>query len=414
MGPTGPPLGGLCLTVELVMERTEPRMRRIKSALLLGIFLCAFLLGSVKLVGALDIPNSDFFTFWLAGRLALNGDNPYSPTQWVQGHQEYGATWIPNDTLVYPLPLAYLMVPLGALPLHDAYVFWVFLLMVMVLASIALITRPGNQLPWNLFAPLVAGVYLFRPTLVTFRNGQLGGLLLLIIVVSMVLWRRNRWFAGGAVLALLWLKPSIALPVVLLTSAWAVSARRPRAISGVVVGTAALTIAGWTANPSWIGDYVSIGARKLAASVGYAPSLWGLVGLACNADSSCILRVGLITTALVLFGFALFVFKFPDLFSPSIFMACAVSVSLFVTPYIWAYDQVLLALPLAVVIGEMSRSRMPFLVCASVPLLFSLGSLILLVVAFQAGSDAWSGILSLSALGSAFWVALQRRHGWVA
>ena len=386
----------------------------MKWAFLLSVLLGAFLLASVSVVRALDFPNSDFFTFWLAGRLALNGDNPYSPTQWVQGHHDYGATWIPNDTLVYPLPLAYLMAPIGALPLYNAYVFWVFLSMVMVLASIALITRPGKHLPWNLFAPLLAGVYLARPTIVTFRNGQLGALLLLIIVVTMVLWRRDGWFAGGSVLALLWLKPSIALPFLPLTVAWAVSARKSRAISGIAVGTAALTIAGWATNPSWIGDYVSIGARKLAASVGYAPSLWGLVGLACKADSSCILRVGLITTALVLFGFALFVFKFPGPFSPSIFMACVVSVSLFVTPYVWAYDQVLLALPLAVVVGEMSRSRMPFLVCASVPLLFSLGSLILLVVAFQAGSDAWSGILSLSALGSAAWIALQSRHGWVA
>ena len=410
----GPPLAWFCLSGTLVEEGIEIRMRGIKSALLLGILLVAFLLASVRLVRTVDVPNSDFFTFWLAGRLALTGEDPYSPDQWVQGHHDYGATWIPNQTLVYPLPLAYLMVPIGALPLYDANVLWVFFSMVMVLASIALITRPGNHLPWNLFTPLIAGVYLLRPTLVTFRNGQLGALLLLILVGTMVLWRSNRWFAGGAVLALLWLKPSIALPFLPLTAAWAVLTRKPRGISGIAMGTAALTIAGWAADPSWVGDYLSIGARKLAASVGYAPSLWGLVGLACQSNSNCVLRIGLSATALLLLGFALFVFKFPDRLSPSLLLACVVSVSLFATPYIWAYDQVLLALPLSVVVEQLSRLRRPYLVCAIIPLLFSLGSLMLLVVAFQLGSDAWSGVLSLSVLGLAIWIALQSRQGWVA
>ncbi len=61
---------------------------------------------AIRIVNSIDWRNNDFFTFWLAGHLILQGGNPYDPAQWLAGHHDFGVTWIPNQAYVYPLPLS--------------------------------------------------------------------------------------------------------------------------------------------------------------------------------------------------------------------------------------------------------------------------------------------------------------------
>ncbi|MDW8227745.1 MAG: hypothetical protein RMJ60_08105, partial [Anaerolineales bacterium] len=108
-------------------------LRKATIALLLLLITFAF---SLWLVDPVRSANSDFFTFWLAARLVLEGYNPYLTDIWVGGHHLYGATWIPNQTFIYPLPVALLFLPLGALPLYWAYLLWVWILEGLILLSL--------------------------------------------------------------------------------------------------------------------------------------------------------------------------------------------------------------------------------------------------------------------------------------
>lgn len=84
-------------------------------------------------------------------------------------------------------------------------------------------------------------------------------------------------------------------------------------------------------------------------------------------------------------------------------VAIAVPAALLLTPYIWAYDQVLLLVPLARCVPEMRDRSFPYLATASLVLLFSLAALALAIVAERVGRDAWSAALSpLAMVGSIF------------
>jgi hypothetical protein len=68
-----------------------------------------------------DFQSSNFTFFWLAGRMVMEGENPYDETQYLAGHETYGIKWQPNKIFPYPLPLAIFCIPLGLLSLRIYY-----------------------------------------------------------------------------------------------------------------------------------------------------------------------------------------------------------------------------------------------------------------------------------------------------
>jgi hypothetical protein len=89
-----------------------------------------------KIVRWVDYLNSDFFSFWLSGRMMWTGQSPYFEYDWVQGHIIYGATWISDTSFLYPLPLALFYTPLGLLSLYNAYIIWIISLEVLIVSSV--------------------------------------------------------------------------------------------------------------------------------------------------------------------------------------------------------------------------------------------------------------------------------------
>ena len=99
----------------------------------------AFNLLALKIVNSLVYQDSDFFTFWLAGWMRWAGQDPYSIKQWVSGHQIFGADWIPNPIFPYPIPLSYLLAPLGLLPLKSAYIIWIISAEIFIVGSLLIV-----------------------------------------------------------------------------------------------------------------------------------------------------------------------------------------------------------------------------------------------------------------------------------
>ena len=140
----------------------------------------------VLILRAIDCKNSDFLAFWLAGRLILRGLSPYSPSAWTGGYVEIGASWISDRTFLYPLPLAYPFVPFALLALDCAFAGWLLLSTFSIAGSLMIIVRPYGGKPWRIVLPLVAGAFLFRPTILSCLNGQLAPLILALLTAARV------------------------------------------------------------------------------------------------------------------------------------------------------------------------------------------------------------------------------------
>lgn len=369
----------------------------------LGVVCCAI---AARIVDAIDYHNNDFFTFWLAGRLVVQGGDPYSPAQWVAGHHEYGVTWIPNQAFVYPLPLSLFFAPLGLLSLHQAYVAWVALSQGMFLAALLLLLsrEPAPRIRSALSAPLLVGLVFFRPTILTLFNGQLTAWLLLLLAAAVWLWEKGHWGWGGALLALLALKPNLGGPLLILLAVWLLFQKRFKSILALLLGGLALLLIGVLQKPLWVADYWHIGNTKVAETFGGSPTVWGLGTLLCGRGSPCMAVFGGIAALLLVLGFLWLIYKWGVKARPLAVVSLAATITLLVTPYTWTYDQALLILPIAAV--TFAWARRSFLQATLVFLGIDILTVVLLFFNAALGIEILNALIPLTVLGlCAGWLA---------
>jgi hypothetical protein len=367
--------------------------------LLLGIICLGI---AIMIVNSIDYHNNDFFTFWLAGHLVIKGGNPYSPTQWVAGHHEFGVTWIPNQAYVYPLPLSLFFAPLGLLSLYKAYIIWVALSMMMILAALTLLLR--TQAGFKRFIiPLTIGIIFFRPTILTLVTGQISGWLLLLLAITAYLWEKGKWEWGGLLLPFLMLKPNLGAPLMILLGFWLLIQKRYRAILAIVLMGLVLLFIGFLQNPHWVSVYWSIGNTKVAQTFGGSPTVWGLGALISHNQITTTLIIGSLAGLVILFGFFWAILRTHAALRPLSVLALAVSVTLLVTPYTWTYDQLLLILPLSAVILAMDRMGVRFLLSAGLFLALDVVVVILLFFDVMLQVEILNAFIPMLVFGLCLW-----------
>ena len=362
-------------------------------------------LAGARIVYGLNFHDSDFFTFWLAGYMNWTGQDPYSSAQWLGLHHALGATWFPNPVFPYPLPLATLLAPIGLLRLDLAYVVWIALSAVLLVVSlfVILLRRPEPRLKHYIF-PILAGLLLFRPVWVTLQDGQLGALLLFALVISAALLEEQRWFLGGLLAALVILKPTLGAPILGLLGLWLLATRRWRALAGLGAGLLALLALGLARDPNWVGEFLTVGQWKLSTGFGFSPSLWGMAGAMCGHAPACTTGLGAALAGLLALAAAAGVMVFAKRLSGLPLVALSIAVALLVTPYIWAYDQILLLLPITLLLGELIRRGRVFLLNALAFLALDIVGLALLFLALRTGEDVWSALLPLLVGAALAWL----------
>lgn len=341
---------------------------------------------------------SDFFSLWLAPHLLLEGQDPYSSQVWVPAHDIYGAEWISDSSFLYPLPLAVLLLPIGIFTLDIAAVLWVFIsLGVILLVAWKIIDswQPVQVLPYLL--PALAGILLFRPTFLTFLVGQMEILLLLCLVSTAWLWERGEWLKGGMLASIVLLKPQIGLPVMVLLGLWLLVKRRWTGLAGIALGALALYALGAIFDIGWVGRWLFIGQGKVSGVFGYSPTVWGVSATVCDRQLPCTSLLGGIFSVVIITAGLWIVFR--DRLSDSIMViSTIIPVVMLITPYLWAYSQVLLILPILLLMGKMFRRRYPYLLIATFPLAFAVLAFILLFVAVSLETDVWSAVIPLISL----------------
>jgi hypothetical protein len=373
----------------------------------LAVVLCTLL--SIRVVDSMDYHHNDndFFTFWLAGHLAATGGNPYGTEQWVNSYRQFEMDVIPNHTFLYPLPLAILLAPLGLLPMHTAYIIWVTLLQWMILVALCILLNLGPVGHFKFLPPLLAGLIIFRPTVLTLVQGQMSGVFLLVLVLTMLLMEKDHWALSGALLSLIALKPNIGLPIGILLLVWLVSNKKFASLLGLLVGGLVLLIIGLLQNPLWLVHYWGIGSGKLVETFGGSPTVWGLAALVFGRHSSYVLISGGLVASLLVGGIIWLLVRLRGL-SPMAAFALAVTVTLLVTPYTWTYDQLLLLIPIAFITFALGEHRHGFLPAALFFIGLDILSLFLLFFNTLLDVEILNAFIPIIVLGFIFWVLLRK------
>ncbi|MEN8240965.1 MAG: glycosyltransferase family 87 protein [Chloroflexota bacterium] len=345
-------------------------------------------------------PLFDFTAFWIAAKLTLNGQDPYLQADWVPVYSQFETLGLAdNQTFLYPKPILLLFLPFGALPLEIAAFIWLVLTQAAVLAAVYLLTSLWQiEKKIKYLIPLLVGLLIFRPYLLTLNLGQLSGFLLLILTIILLLWQNQKWLIAGILLSLLTLKPSLGFPIIGLVSLWFLTKKVWGHFIGLAIGGGGLMLLGWAFDPKWVSKFLEIGTSKVSATFGFHPTLWGLSGYLCGYQQTCALISGSILTIAFLTLFFVALWKKPDLLTPTAVLALSIPLALLLTPYLWAYDHLLLVLPLTVTIGLLIDQKRAYLLAASLPAALALVSILFLNVAVRIDNDTWSALVPLFSL----------------
>jgi len=367
--------------------------------IIVALSILAFNVSSFLVSSDSGIPN-DFFTFYLASRMISDGDDPYDPSSWVEGHKEYSVDFVANDTFLYPLPLAIFLSPLSLLSLWDAYRFWFLVSIISLITSLVLLIRSEfKSLPISRTIPLLVGIFLFRGTITSLLFGQISPFLLLLIATSLYLVSINNWLLASVTLSTLVLKPNIGGPFLAILAVLFFIYQNWKALLGLLAGSLTIFLIGSIYSPNWIYNFIQISLAKGSRNLGFAPTLWGVSGALCSRKEECALVLGAFFSLFIIaFVISLFLRSKSNIANPSLISISLCSATI-VTPYLWSYDHVLILAPLILAILRMDKRGIPYWITFSVPFVFDLFALLLIFIALRVGNDIWSVLIPASVLG---------------
>ncbi len=370
----------------------------------LVVLITLFMVASIKLsIARNNYRDLDFFTLWLGGRLAGQGQNMYDQNIWVGGHGLYDSTWIENPFYVYPYPTAVFFIPLGMLPIEWASTIWIFLTLCMISISIwLLLGRWGQRNRMVFLLPIFAGAILFRPVFLTVLHGQLDGFILFLLAMGISLSEGKKAQIFFAVFPFLFLKPNLGVPILAVIFLWLFLHSEWKKIVYLVLGSSAICFIPLLAFPGWIRDFFWTTLYK-GQDNNLFPNIRGLAGLVCNEQTGCFNTIWLISILILTVGLIVLLIRYKNKMCFSEVIALAVCYTLLVTPYLRAYDLILLLVPILFSIGLLANNQVKFMTITGIYLLFGLFSLILLFVAVQIGHDIYSVVLTFIATILLLW-----------
>lgn len=359
-----------------------------------------FLFIAQTIVSSIAYEESDFFSFWLAGRMTLTHEDPYAADLWISQHHVYRAEWISDSTFLYPLPLALFFTPWGAMPLYHAYILWVWLsqVMLVICAAILLSLFGANRRKYIL--PLAMGILVFRPIISLLLNGQIGAFLLLAIVTASLLLEREQWILGGAVLSLTLLKPNLGVLLLALSGGYFLIRGHYRALVGMALASAGMFAAAFLYDSHWVWKYLTVMQTKGTQTFGFSPTIWGLSAYISGFNLQKTIWLGGIVTALLLTIYLVMIYRWKNI-SPLAGVGFATALTALLTPYLWTYDQIILILPIVILMAILKDS---YLQSALIFIAVDAAGMGLLWVSAQSRMENINGLLPL--LITALYVAV--------
>ena len=340
--------------------------------------------------------HNDFAGFWVGSRMLLNGADPYEFEGFLAMHRSIGSRGLainpPGTAYGYPLTAALVFAPFALLPVEIAAPLW--LVTQVTLAAIALLllcralfSRTFKRDAFVLFGLGAAS----QPAWLLAAGGNLGGYLLAITAASTAFLLSARPFVAGAIAGLLIVKPHPLLAALVIIALALPRRDALRALAGAAATGGTILLVTLALRPGWIGEFLLPFTRIAGASVPRS-TLFGLLGPDLRP-----LAV-LIALALVAAAVVWSMLRRPDL---ALVIAVAVPVSLFVIPYGWSYDHLVLLVSVAVLLALVADVAPPRRTAMLVALAMVLVPLTwtLFTIAFERGNEALTAIVPLAILG---------------
>lgn len=352
--------------------------------------------------------SSNFFVFWLSGRLLLEGQNPYNAIHWASGHEIYGSVTPREPTFLYPLPLAIFLIPLGILPTGQAYFLWQWLGQVAMAAVVFfLLRRWSTSAHDRLFVPVIIFLSFFGPVYLSLQIGSLGPLTLLFIFGVLQWLDQGRLIPAGMLLALTMLKPSQGAPILLLLGLFFILKRQWNAILGIVLGSIALLLIGLWLDPNWVSIFLDSSQVAFDRRLGAQSNVWSFTYLACGGASTCSHVFGAAGMLSLLGGCSFYLWRNHQRLTYWQVFNLILPISFVATLYLWAYDQILYILPIVWITGTLVEKSRSYIFSLTFLITLDLLSFFALVQQVVTSNDLWSlgtTILVMVFLAIATWM----------
>ncbi len=349
-----------------------------------------------------DYTNSNFFSFWLAGRMAWTGQNPYNTSQWLAGFDAFGATYKPSQILQYPLPLMYIMAPLGLLSVGKAYFVWQIICQVIIAVTVFAFLRHAGA-PGFLFLPLMISLLFFGPVYLSLQVGSVGVLSLAAIALTILLEEEKPLLAGMA-FSLTMLKPPQALPLLILTGIWFLSKKELKLIAGILIGGMLLLILWMFRDPLGLFKFRNSSDLLLGHTLGVQSNVYGFSYGVCHQDLGCMWIVGSIAALILLTVGVWYLLRNHERLTTWEAFNLIIPLGFVSAVYLWSYDQLLYLVPIIWISArllERTRSYVPVLLFLIV---VDVVSFIALAVQATNHQDLLSITTTLLVVGLSLWL----------
>lgn len=297
-----------------------------------------------------NAPSNDLFQFWFAAHLVMTGSSPYDQTVWVTAHETFGAVAetvrvncprpnTPACLWAYPPWTAWLLIPLGALPVTAGLAAGKVVFTSLLAAGTLIVIRASRvEGHWTRGA-VAAAALASAPFVRDIFTGHFEGALLVALALVRVAITRGDALLLGAAALLLGTKPHLFLAFAVIVAFMLIARHQVRLLlaTAALLGSVALVA-------------VLVEPRFIRA-VAEAPAKSGLTGsstweFAARLSDSAPLVAALIVAATGSAAVAFVLSAGGDRLWPMI--AAATSLSLAVAPYVQSYDHVLLLPCLAI------------------------------------------------------------------
>ena len=373
---------------------------------ILGILVTVVLIGGMVYLRAMqnytnqNYRNSNFFVFWLSGRLLTDGESPYDPGQWRAGHELYGSTNLREAIFLYPLPLTVFMIPFGLFTVDEAYLGWQILSQILIAIVIFALLNKWQKTEYNrLFIPIMLFLLFFGPIYLSLQIGSIGTLTLIILFAVIILLEKNQSFAAGALLALTMLKPPQGLPILFLIGIWLLARKDWKAIVGIILGGIILWVIGMSIDPSWVNKFLHSGEAAFDRRLGFQSNIWSFSYLLCNKEQNCSFALGGILSLLLLGSTAYFLWRNHAKSTVWQVFNIVIPIAFVTTIYLWGYDQILYVIPIVWIIGTLVERTKSYLYAFIFLIVLDLFSFYALVQQATTDKDLWSLGTTIIVLG---------------
>jgi Glycosyltransferase family 87 len=249
---------------------------RRRAGLKIGLAILVVALLAITLRSGAPLPVNDFVEYWAAARLAVDGQDPYSPSAMLALEEQAVGYRFDKPLMMWNPPYVLpFVLPFALLSLTTARAVMALVAFVMIFGA--------AELLWRLYADDVNRRWMawvvtatFAPVFATLAAGQISPFVLLGVVAFLWFERRGQHFASGASLLLVAFKPHLLYLIWIAIALWIVEKRRWTVLAGAVTAVVLALAAAFAADPHIWTHYAPVWRTGWMLAL-YAPPPGGLL-----------------------------------------------------------------------------------------------------------------------------------------